>query len=73
MYDTLKVNFLYVAWLEQDEKIDTPLESIESKTDLLMLHFGKFSQLWNEGKLDGMNNQVEKRREKNNKISKSYL
>lgn len=42
-------------WLEEDEKIDTPLSDIESKTDLLMLHFGKFSQLWNDGKLDGTN------------------
>ena len=38
-------------WLEQDEKVDKTLSEIESKNDLLMLHFGKFTKLWNEGSL----------------------
>eukprot|EP00026_Physarum_polycephalum_P014548 Phypoly_transcript_15076.p1 GENE.Phypoly_transcript_15076~~Phypoly_transcript_15076.p1 ORF type:complete len:281 (+),score=76.45 Phypoly_transcript_15076:96-938(+) len=52
--DYESVRFKFKVWLERDEKTDKALQEIESKNDLLMLHFGKFIQLWNEGTLNTM-------------------
>jgi len=48
-YESTRVRFK--VWLTEDEKCDLPISEVESKNDLLMSYYGKFTKLWNEGKL----------------------